>query len=303
MKSCAANLITLARTKRWDMIFPQQTLNCDGTLLDLGTPKIMGVINVTPDSFFANSRREALTDILLTVEQMLGHGAAILDIGGMSSRPGAEIISIDEELQRVLSPIAAIKQRFPEAIISIDTVHAKVATEAVSAGASMVNDISAGRIDPEMYDAVAELGVPYILMHMRGTPKTMQQQSDYEDVVGEILDFFIQEVALLRKKGVKDVVIDPGFGFGKTVQQNYELLNGLNLFQILEVPVLAGVSRKSMICKLLGINPSEALNGTSVVHLLALQNGASILRVHDVKEAQEVIKIWETVEDLKSTPQ
>jgi dihydropteroate synthase len=285
------------------MIFPQQTLNCDGTLLDLGTPKIMGVINVTPDSFFANSRREALTDILLTVEQMLGHGAAILDIGGMSSRPGAEIISIDEELQRVLSPIAAIKQRFPEAIISIDTVHAKVATEAVSAGASMVNDISAGRIDPEMYDAVAELGVPYILMHMRGTPKTMQQQSDYEDVVGEILDFFIQEVALLRKKGVKDVVIDPGFGFGKTVQQNYELLNGLNLFQILEVPVLAGVSRKSMICKLLGINPSEALNGTSVVHLLALQNGASILRVHDVKEAQEVIKIWETVEDLKSTPQ
>ncbi len=285
------------------MIFPQQTLNCDGTLMDLGTPKIMGVINVTPDSFFANSRREALEDILLTAEQMLAHGAAILDIGGMSSRPGAEIINIDQELQRVLSPITAIKQRFPEAIISIDTVHAKVAREAVSAGASMINDISAGRIDPEMYDAVAELGVPYILMHMRGTPQTMQQQPDYEDVVQEILDFFIQEVALLRQKGVKDIVIDPGFGFGKTIRQNYQLLSGLNLFQILEVPVLAGVSRKSMICKLLDISPSEALNGTSVVHLLALQNGASILRVHDVKEAQEVIKIWELMEDLKSTPQ
>lgn len=285
------------------MIFPQQTLNCDGKLLDLGTPKIMGVINVTPDSFFANSRQEGLSDILLRAEQMLADGADILDIGGMSSRPGAEIISIDQELRRVITPIEAIMKRFPEAIVSIDTVHAEVAKEAVNAGSSLVNDISAGRIDPNMYDAVAELGVPYILMHMRGTPKTMQQQPDYEDVVQEILDFFIQEVALLRQKGVKDIVIDPGFGFGKTVRQNYELLHGLNLFQILEVPVLAGVSRKSMINKLLGIGPSEALNGTSVVHLLALQNGASILRVHDVKEAREVIQIWQFMEDLKSPPQ
>jgi len=285
------------------MIFPQQTLNCDGTLLDLGTPKIMGVINVTPDSFFANSRQEGLADILRTAEKMLTEGADLLDIGGMSSRPGAEIISVDQELQRVITPIEAIIKRFPEAIVSIDTVHAEVAKEAVNAGSSLVNDISAGRIDPKMYDTVAELGVPYILMHMRGTPKTMQQQPDYEDVVQEILDFFIQEVALLRQKGVKDIVIDPGFGFGKTVRQNYELLHGLNLFQILEVPVLAGVSRKSMINKLLGIGPSEALNGTSVVHLLALQNGASILRVHDVQEAREVIKIWQFMEDLKSPPQ
>jgi dihydropteroate synthase len=285
------------------MIFPQQTLNCDGTLLDLGTPKIMGVINVTPDSFFANSRQEGLADILRTAEKMLTEGADLLDIGGMSSRPGAEIISVDQELQRVITPIDAIMKRFPEAIVSIDTVHAEVAKEAVNAGSSLVNDISAGRIDPKMYDTVAELGVPYILMHMRGTPKTMQQQPDYEDVVQEILDFFIQEVALLRQKGVKDIVIDPGFGFGKTVRQNYELLHGLNLFQILEVPVLAGVSRKSMINKLLGIGPSEALNGTSVVHLLALQNGASILRVHDVQEAREVIKIWQFMEDLKSPPQ
>ena len=285
------------------MIFPQQTLNCDGTLLDLGTPKIMGVINVTPDSFFANSRQEGLADILRTAEKMLTEGADLLDIGGMSSRPGAEIISVDQELQRVITPIEAIIKRFPEAIVSIDTVHAEVAKAAVNAGSSLVNDISAGRIDPKMYDTVAELGVPYILMHMRGTPKTMQQQPDYEDVVQEILDFFIQEVALLRQKGVKDIVIDPGFGFGKTVRQNYELLHGLNLFQILEVPVLAGVSRKSMINKLLGIGPSEALNGTSVVHLLALQNGASILRVHDVQEAREVIKIWQFMEDLKSPPQ
>lgn len=285
------------------MIFPQQTLNCDGKLLDLGTPKIMGVINVTPDSFFADSRQEALADILLVAEQMLEAGADILDIGGMSSRPGAEIITVDQELQRVIAPIKAIKERFPEAIISIDTVHASVASEAVKVGASIINDISAGRIDQEMYDTVAKLGVPYILMHMRGTPATMQQQPDYEDVVREILDFFIQEVALLRQKGVKDIVVDPGFGFGKTVRQNYELLQGLNLFQILEVPVLAGVSRKSMINKLLGIGPSEALNGTSVVHLLALQNGASILRVHDVKEAREVVKIWQFMEDLKNTPQ
>lgn len=285
------------------MIFPQQTLNCDGTLLDLGTPKIMGVINVTPDSFFANSRRESLADILHTAEKMLTEGADLLDIGGMSSRPGAEIISTDQELQRVIPAVEAIIQRFPEAIVSIDTVHAKVAKEAVNAGSSLVNDISAGRIDPDMYDTVAALGVPYLLMHMRGTPATMQQQPDYEDVVREILDFFIQEVALLRQKGVKDIVVDPGFGFGKTVRQNYELLHSLNLFQILEVPILVGVSRKSMINKLLGIGPSEALNGTSVVHLLALQNGASMLRVHDVKEAREVVKIWQFMEDLKSPPQ
>jgi dihydropteroate synthase len=285
------------------MIFPQQTLNCDGTLLDLGTPKIMGVINVTPDSFFANSRQEALADILLAAEQMLINGADLLDIGGMSSRPGAEIISVEQELQRVIAPIEVIKERFPDAIVSIDTVHAKVANEAVNAGASMINDISAGRIDPKMYDAVAQLGVPYILMHMRGTPKTMQQQPDYVDVVQEILDFFIREVALLRQRGIKDIIIDPGFGFGKTIRQNYELLHGLNLFQILEVPVLAGISRKSMIYKLLDITPSEALNGTSVAHLLALQNGASILRVHDVKEAREVVKIWQFMEDLKSPPQ
>ncbi len=283
------------------MIFPQETLNCDGTLLDLGTPKIMGVINVTPDSFYADSRQEGLDDILRTAEKMLVDGADLLDIGGMSSRPGAEVISADQELHRVIAPIKAIMQRFPEAIVSIDTVHAKVAREAVAIGASLVNDISAGRIDTEMYDTIADLGVPYILMHMKGTPETMQKQVDYENIVQEILDFFIKEVALLRQKGVKDIVIDPGFGFGKTIRQNYELLNGLNLFQILEVPVLAGVSRKSMIYKLLNTNPSEGLNGSSVVHLLALQNGAKILRVHDVKEATEVLKIWQMMEDIKRT--
>jgi dihydropteroate synthase len=275
------------------MIFPQQTLNCNGQLLDLGTPRIMGVINVTPDSFFSASRQQDLADILRTAGEMLAASADILDIGGMSSRPGAAIIPPAQEIQRVIPAIVAIKDRFPDAIVSVDTVHAEVARQAAAAGAGMVNDISAGRIDPEMYDAVAELGLPYVLMHMRGTPGNMQANLDYENVVRDILDFFIHEVQRLRDKGVKDVIIDPGFGFGKSIAQNYQLLKGLDLLQILEVPVLVGVSRKSMIYKLLGNTPEEALNGTSVVHLLALQHGAKLLRVHDVGPAREVVAIWQ----------
>ncbi|PSR13298.1 MAG: dihydropteroate synthase [Bacteroidetes bacterium] len=283
------------------MIFTQQTLNCDGQLLDLGTPLIMGVINVTPDSFFSASRKEHLADILRTAGEMLAAGADILDIGGMSSRPGAAIIPPAQEIQRVVPAIAAIKNRFPDAIVSVDTVHAEVARQAAAAGAGIVNDISAGRIDAEMYDAVAELGLPYVLMHMRGTPGNMQTRLDYENVVRDILDFFIQEVQRLREKGVKDVIIDPGFGFGKSIAQNYQLLKGLDLLQILEVPVLVGVSRKSMIYKLLGNTPEAALNGTSVVHLLALQHGARLLRVHDVAPAREVVTIWQMMEQTTVT--
>jgi len=283
------------------MIFTQQTLNCDGQLLDLGTPLIMGVINVTPDSFFSASRNEHLADILRTAGEMLAAGADILDIGGMSSRPGAAIIPPAQEIQRVVPAIAAIKNRFPDAIVSVDTVHAEVARQAAAAGAGIVNDISAGRIDAEMYDAVAELGLPYVLMHMRGTPGNMQTRLDYENVVRDILDFFIQEVQRLREKGVKDVIIDPGFGFGKSIAQNYQLLKGLDLLQILEVPVLVGVSRKSMIYKLLGNTPEAALNGTSVVHLLALQHGARLLRVHDVAPAREVVTIWQMMEQTTVT--
>lgn len=278
------------------MIFPQQTINCGGRLLDLSSPRLMGVINITPDSFYAQSRKSHLDDILRQVEKMLQEGADIIDLGGMSSRPGAAIVSPDEEHERVLPPTRAIAQAFPEAILSIDTVHARVAKAAVSEGASLINDISAGRIDPQMYDTVADLNVPYILMHMRGKPENMQENLAYDQLVQDILDFFLAEVAILRQKGVKDVVIDPGFGFGKSVEQNYQLLKGLPLLQILEVPVLVGLSRKSMIYKLLNTTPAGALNGTSVAHLLALQGGARILRVHDVKEAKEVVTIWQQME-------
>lgn len=282
------------------MIFPQTTLNCAGTLLDLATPKVMGIINLTPDSFYAGSRRTVTDEILRTAEQMLEQGAAILDFGGMSSRPGAEIISVDEELLRVLNPIQAVVQRFPEAIVSIDTVQSVVAKEAVAAGAALVNDISAGSVDPAMYKTVAELKVPYILMHMQGQPKTMQQAPKYDDILQHILDFFIAQVHKLRAQGLHDVIIDPGFGFGKTVEQNYQLLANLHIFQILEVPILAGVSRKSMIYKLLDTDAEGALNGTTAAHLIALQQGARILRVHDVKAACETVRIWEEVEKFKS---
>lgn len=281
------------------MIFPQTTLNCAGTLLDLAEPKVMGIINLTPDSFFAGSRQQGMDKVLQRAEQMLSEGAAILDLGGMSSRPGAAVISVEEELQRVLAPIEQIKQSFPDAILSIDTVHSEVARQAVAAGASIVNDISAGSIDPRMYQTVAELQVPYILMHMQGTPKTMQQSPDYDDVVQEVLDFLIAEVHKLRELGLHDIVIDPGFGFGKTLAQNFQLLSNLHVLQILEVPILAGVSRKSMIYKLLNISPDEALNGTVAAHVIALQQGASILRVHDVRAAQEAIQVWQAVEQHK----
>lgn len=274
------------------MIFPQQTINCAGQLLHLGTPRIMGIINATPDSFFAGSRHQRTDDILRTAEQMLTEGADMLDIGGMSSRPGADIITVAEELQRVLPAIEAIHTAFPQAILSIDTVHAEVARQAVAAGAGIVNDVSAGRIDPAMYATVAALSVPYILMHSRGTPANMQQLTHYDDVVQDVVDFFTHELHTLRNLGVKDVVIDPGFGFGKTLTQNYDLLRQLHVFQILGVPVLAGVSRKSMIYKLLDTTPEASLNGTSVLHWVALEQGARLLRVHDVKPAREVVQIF-----------
>ena len=286
-------LITLSRIKSRSMLFPQRTLNCGGHLLTLDRPLIMGIINVTPDSFFAGSRQQAIDDILATAEQMLQEGAAILDIGGMSSRPGAEMISVREEMQRVIPAIRAIMQRFPDAIVSIDTVRAEVATGAVAEGAKMVNDISAGKIDTGMYEAVAQLNVPYILMHMRGTPAHMQKEIQYDDVVQEVLKFLVEEVGKLRELGVKDIIVDPGLGFGKTIDHNYQLLHQLPVFRILEVPILIGLSRKSMIHKVLNIKAEDALNGSTALHMLALQKGAQILRVHDVAAASEVVTLWE----------
>lgn len=274
------------------MLNPHLTLNCAGQLLSLESPIVMGIINVTPDSFFTGSRKPEVKDVLDTAEKMLQEGAAILDIGGMSTRPGAEIISLEEELSRVIPVIKALKHEFPESIISIDTVRGEVARQSADLGAGLINDVSAGSIDENMYATVAELGLPYILMHMRGTPENMQDNPEYEQVVVEVLDFFIKEIGKLRELGVKDIVLDPGFGFGKRLEDNYALLKELHVLQVPGLPVLAGVSRKSMIYKALKINPEEALIGTTALHMYALKEGAKILRCHDVKEAIQVIDLW-----------
>lgn len=280
------------------MLFEKQTLNCRGRLLSLEKPLVMGILNVTPDSFFDGGQFTSLDAILLQTEKMLREGASIIDVGGMSSRPGAQLVDETEELKRVLPVVELIAKEFPETVISIDTVRSEVARLGVEAGARIVNDISAGRFDAKMYETVASLQVPYVLMHMQGEPQTMQSQPRYENVVREVLDFFIREISRLRQAGVTDIILDPGFGFGKTVEHNYQLLKNLHLFRITELPVLAGISRKSMICKVLGVTPDKALNGTTALHLVALQQGAKILRVHDVKEAVEVIRLWEQLENV-----
>jgi dihydropteroate synthase len=277
------------------LFYEQTTLNCKGHLLDLRDPIVMGVINITPDSFYEGSRATEEYTLLKQAERMITEGAAILDIGGMSSRPGAVIIDEKEELSRVLPAVNTLLAHFPEALISIDTIRSSVAHACVNEGACMVNDITAGRFDDKMFETIAALkNVPYIVMHMKGeTPQTMQKQAVYEDIALEILDFFIEKVGILRGLKVRDIIIDPGFGFGKTIEHNFELLKKIHVFKMLEVPIIVGLSRKSMIWKTLNITPEEALNGTTVCNLLALQQGAKILRVHDVKEAVQTIKLFQ----------
>jgi len=274
------------------MLNQQTTINCGGKLIDLSEPTIMGILNVTPDSFYDGGQLENEQAILFKAEKMLRDGATFLDIGGMSSRPGAEVIDLEEELKRVIPAIKIVSKNFPNALISVDTVQGKVAYEAIANGAHIINDISAGQIDEKMYETVADLQVPYILMHMQGQPKTMQVNPNYDDIVHDVLDFFVGEIEDLRDLGVKDIFIDPGFGFGKTIDHNYEILRKMHVFQMLGVPVLAGLSRKSMIYKVLGNEPKEALNGTTALHIVALQQGAKILRVHDVKEAKECVTLF-----------
>lgn len=271
------------------------TLNCKGRLLVVEKPLVMGIINVTPDSFYVGSRSTAIDTILSHAEKMLADGADIIDIGGQSTRPGSNMIPADEEIKRVIPAIASIARRFPLAFISIDTFYSTVAKAGVDAGASMVNDISAGGIDGDMIKTVASLKVPYILMHMKGTPQTMPQEAIYENVVREVLDFFITKTHELKQAGIQDVIIDPGFGFAKTIDQNFALLKDLPVFKILDKPILAGLSRKSTIFKTLGTTADHALNGTTVLNTIALQNGASILRVHDVKEAKEAVTLFSAV--------
>ncbi|MBK8052495.1 MAG: dihydropteroate synthase [Saprospiraceae bacterium] len=256
----------------------------------------MGIINVNPDSFFQDSRKTDIKAILDTTERMLMDGADILDIGGMSSRPGAQLISEEEELRRTVSPITEIIKRFPEAIISVDTMRSRVASETTDAGAKCINDISAGNFDPKMFQSVAKSKVPLIMMHMKGLPSDMQDNPNYGDVVMDIMAFFKEKIVMARKEGIHDIIIDPGFGFGKTLEHNYTLMRQFEVFSIFDVPLLAGVSRKSMIWKKLDITPEQALNGTTALHMHLLGKGVHILRVHDVKEAKECIELYRMLE-------
>jgi dihydropteroate synthase len=260
---------------------------------------IMGILNVTPDSFYDGGRYASEELWLKQTKLMIDEGADIIDIGAYSTRPGAKEISEQEEMERLIPAILSIRKAFPEVLISADTFRASVAEKAVEAGANIINDISGGTMDPSMFSTIAKLQVPYILMHIQGTPQTMQTDPQYKNVVEEVYDFFEKSIAELQKTGVKKVILDPGFGFGKTVEQNYQLVNGLDKFYNIGLPVLAGVSRKSMINKLLNISNKYSLNGTSVLNTIALQNGAKILRVHDVKEAKEAVKIVGYLKGLK----
>ncbi len=269
----------------------KKTLNIGGKLLDLSTPQVMGILNVTPDSFYSGSRVLQVEDAYMKAERMISEGASILDLGGHSTRPGADAVSEEEELKRVLPIVELIQKHFPNAIISIDTFRSTVARQAVAAGAHIVNDIAGGNLDPMMFETVAALNVPYILMHSRGTPQTMKELNHYENLVTDVLRELQAKIYQLQQLGVKDIVADMGFGFAKNADQNYVLLNELKAFQVLNVPLLIGVSRKSMIWRKLNITADQSLNGTTVLNTIALMNGANILRVHDVKEAVEAVKL------------
>ena len=267
------------------------TINCKGKLIDLSTPKVMGILNLTPDSFFDGGKYKNEKSILLRVEQMLTEGATFIDIGAYSSRPGAIHISEEEEISRIVKIIILIIKKFPESILSIDTFRSRVALECLEEGATIINDITSGEYDEKILSVAFKYNAPYIMMHMKGMPYNMQSKNDYNNLIKEIIFYFSKKIQLAKKHQLNDIIIDPGFGFSKNIEQNFELLKNLNVFKNINLPILVGLSRKSMIYKLLNTSPNEALNGTSVLNTIALSNGASILRVHDIKEAIECIKI------------
>ncbi len=280
-----------------DSLFSRDfSLNIKGKLLKFDSPRIMGILNATPDSFYENSRAISESQILFKAEEMLKEGACFLDIGGFSTRPTAQEVNEDTELKRVIPFIKKLSKTFPEAYISIDTFRSKVATEAVNAGASIINDVSGGQADEAMFETVAKLKAPYILMHIRGTPTNMMADTNYNNVITEVAQYFVKKTNELKKLGHSDIIIDPGFGFSKNLAQNYELLNGLKHLHTVGFPVLIGVSRKSMIYKLLKTTPEKALNGTNILNFASLERGAKILRVHDVNEAQEAIKLFNALQ-------
>ena len=271
------------------------TINCKGQLIDLTTPKVMGILNVTPNSFYDGGMYKSSSEMLTKVGKMISEGATFIDVGAYSSKPSAEYVSEEEELQRIIPIINLILEYYPETLLSVDTFRSEVAKVCIENGAAIINDISAGNLDDKMLETIAKYNVPYIMMHMRGTPETMQKMTSYEDIVKEILFYFSEKVANARSFGINDLIIDPGFGFAKTLDQNYEVLQKMHLFEILELPLLAGFSRKSMIYKTLQSSAEEALNGTTVLNTVALTKGAKILRVHDVKEAMECITLFNKI--------
>lgn len=278
----------------------ERTIRVNGQLMDLSTPKVMGILNVTPDSFYAGSRKETTSDIVNRVEQIITEGADMIDIGAYSSRPNAEHVSTKEEMARLRKGLEAIREVAPEAIVSVDTFRADVASMCVEEyGVALINDISGGQMDERMFDTVARLDVPYIMMHMQGTPQNMQQHIHYDHIRMEIMQYFALKVQDLHSRGVKDIIIDPGFGFGKTLAHNYELFKHLEDFKLFGLPLLVGISRKSMIYKLLDSSPEEALNGTTVLNTIALTKGVDILRVHDVKACVEAVRIFNQMNEQK----
>jgi len=274
-------------------------INCKGELIDLSIPKVMGILNVTPNSFFDGGKYKNEQEIILQVEKMLAEGADFIDIGAYSSKPSAEFVSEQEETDRIVPVIELILKHFPNALLSIDTFRAEVAKASIESGSAIINDISAGELDDKMFDVIARYNVPYIMMHMRGNPQTMQSLTQYDDIVKEMLFYFSEKVQKARSMGINDLIVDPGFGFAKTTDQNYEVMQKMELFNLLELPVLAGISRKSMIYKTLNSTPQEALNGTTFLNTIALTKGAKILRVHDVKEAVECVILFNKINSNK----
>lgn len=282
-------------------MYSHNYINVNGELMDLSKPQVMGILNVTPDSFYAHSRKQTETEILARAHQIVDEGASIIDLGAYSSRPNALDVSESEEMQRLRNALQIIRRELPDAILSIDTFRADVARMCVEEyGAAIINDISAGQMDNRMFPTIAQLGVPYIIMHMQGTPQDMQDSPHYDNLLKEVFYYFSEKVQRLRDLGVKDIILDPGFGFGKTIEHNYQLMNHLEEFNVFQLPLLVGISRKSMIYKLLGTTPEEALNGTTVLNTIALQKGAHLLRVHDVKAAVETVTLTEKMKNCKA---
>jgi len=278
---------------------PVPKMNCKGKLIDLSTPKVMGILNITPDSFYDGGKNDSDQVIIDKVQKMLSDGATFIDIGAYSSKPNAAFVSEEEELRRIIPIIEMLVRIFPEILISVDTFRSEVAKASIEAGVAIINDIAAGNLDDKMMETVAKYNVPYIMMHMKGNPKTMQSLANYEDIIKEMLFYFSKKVNEARSLGINDIIIDPGFGFAKTLEQNFEVMNKLELFQMIDLPLLSGISRKSMIYKTLGTTPQESLNGTTFLNTVSLMKGAKILRVHDVKEAVECVALFEAITKSK----